>query len=824
MNTRRYLFLLMLSVSVLLGFTSGHGQTVSATDSTSCNTTAWPYELSELEPHPDMFFGRLDNGFRYILLKNQHPKGRTAVLLNVNAGSLHEEFSENGIAHFLEHMLFNGSTHFQPGELVDFFQDIGMSFGGDTNAYTTYEDTVYKIILPTSDREMLGDGLLVMSDYARGALLEQTEIDRERGVILSEMNERGTASFRSYKARTRFSFDGTLLPQRFTIGRKNVLERVGRQELKRFYDKWYRPENMVLVMVGDFDRAISESLIEERFAAMQGADETFTCPDYGLVEHDGIKSFFHHEPELGYSTVSIEIVKNITPENDSFSYQVQNLHRYMAARIINFRLEQELELPDSVLSSGRFYFGSTLDRYHQSAIIAQTAGENWREALAVLNRIVNQAIEFGFTVEETEMVKNELTSHLRRAVQTKGSQNSLNLANNIVNSINSNRVFQSAEQEKDLYTQPILQTTAAELHQVVREEWQADMRLVAVIGDAEISGDDPTAVIKKHYLALQQLEVISRVDEKIPSFPYLPARQPVAPVKQEYLKIPDATRYSYSNGTVLNLKKTSFKENSISMAIHFGDGEKSLPAGGMSLLAEAVINGSGTGTLKESEIDMLLASSSIRYRFHVGDEAFRLSGKALTSDIEILFQVFQSLLLDPGIRGDIYQAAMKRFELMYNGLKGDISGAAMLYLDPFFAGNTLTHGLPAEEKFKALTLDDLREWLVPQYENSPLEITIVGDFDETDMVSFCSKYFGSLPKKEYSNTKPTVLPRFPVGETYEKLMNLDQDKGFVRMAWLTEDYWDIKRTRRLNLLASIMDERLRKLIREKSGTVTHLLL
>jgi len=817
MNARSYLFSTILVVVVFLGFTGSLVKADGAKDKTSCTTAAWPHEGSDLDPHPGMVFGRLDNGFRYIVLKNQYPKDRTALLLNVNVGSLYEDFSENGIAHFLEHMLFNGSTHFEPGELIDFFQDIGMSFGGDTNAYTTYEDTVYKIILPASDSEMLGDGLLVMSDYARGALLGQEEIERERGVILSEMNERDTASFRSYKARTRFSFEGSLLPQRFAIGRKDVLERLNRQELKKFYDTWYRPDNMVLVMVGDFDTGLAESLIQERFATLQGADEKVLCPDYGTVNHEGTKAFFHYEPDLGYSTVSIETVRNHTPQNDTFSYQVKNLYRYMAARIINFRLDQERERADSVLSSGRFYFGSTLERFQQSAIMAQTAGTTWREALAVINKLVNQVIKYGFTDEEMEMVRNEFVSHLQRALQTKDSQNSLDLAHSIVGSLNSNRVFQSPGQEKNLYTKLIMSATTDDLHQAFLDAWRPDMRLVAVIGDTEIDDDDPVAAVKNYYTGLAQQEVLARVNEKIPHFPYVPAMAPVKPEKQEYLQTAGATRYLYRNGTVLNLKKTLFKENSLSMAIHFGDGEKSLPAGGMSLLADAVINGSGTGSLKESELKMLLSGSSVRYQFHVGEESFRLAGQSLTTDSETLFQILQASILDPGLREDAFKTAMKRFDLMYKRMKGDVSNGSMLYLQPFFAGNTITHGVPAEEEFKALTIQELKAWLKPQFDNAPLEITIVGDFDQNEMVALCSRYFGPLSKRKYQFRKPTVLPHFPVGEKLEKTVYLDQDKGLVQMAWLTEDYWQIERTRRFNLLAAIIDERLRKLIREESG-------
>ncbi|MEE4166383.1 MAG: insulinase family protein, partial [Desulfocapsaceae bacterium] len=738
---RRFFISAILFLFVFSGFTHCYGASDIQESLETCVTRQWPHELSDLAPDSDIVFGRLDNGFRYVLKKNQQPKGRTAILLDVDVGSLYELDEESGIAHFLEHMVFNGSTHFKPGELVEYFQDIGMSFGGDTNAYTTYDNTVYKIILPSSEKKMLEEGLLVMRDYARGALLAEAEIDRERGVILSEMNERNTASYRIYKQSSMFTLDGTLLPKRFAIGRKDVLERVDRTQMKRFYDKWYRPENMTLVMVGDLEIKQAEEAIIRQFSSMKGSREPFSCPEYGTLNHSGIKSFYYHEPDLGHTSVSIGVLQNKQPENDSFSLQVKNLHRYMAARILNFRLDQEREDQDSIFSSARFSINSILDHYQHSAITAATGGENWKEALAGINRILNQAIEYGFTGEETAMVQDELISYLERAVQTKDSMESLDIARNIVSSLNNNRVVQSAVQEERAYTTVIKNTTEKDLHEALLELWNQDVRLVEVIGDARMSEEDPKEIIGAFYRNLQKEHISPRAVENTIEFPYLPPTDPVEPVNSVQLSSVDATRYFYANGTVLNLKKTAFKENSTSVAIHFGTGEKSLPKGGLSHLSEAVVNGSGTATLRESELSRALAGSSAQYRFGIGDESLRLAGSALSTDIETLFQLFQSILRDPGLRPEAYQAAMKRFDLMYKGMGNDINGGALLYLAPFFAGNNVTHGMVSQEEFRKLTLDDVKKWILPQFADAPLEITVVGDFEQSTIVELVSKYF-----------------------------------------------------------------------------------
>jgi zinc protease len=160
----------------------------------------WPHDHSDLNPDPAATFGRLPNGFRYVLMNNRRPENRVSLHLYVGAGSLNETDTQQGVAHFLEHMLFNGSTHFPPGELVRYFQSIGMQFGNDANAHTGFDETVYDIILPAGDEQNLKKGLLVVSDYAMGALLLEEEVQRESGVILSEMRSRDSTDYRTFEA------------------------------------------------------------------------------------------------------------------------------------------------------------------------------------------------------------------------------------------------------------------------------------------------------------------------------------------------------------------------------------------------------------------------------------------------------------------------------------------------------------------------------------------------------------------------------------------------------------------------------------------------
>ena len=203
---------------------------------------SFAHEHSDIQPDPAIRFGKLPNGLRYAIAANAEPKGRASLRLLVEAGSLHETEEQRGLAHFLEHMAFNGSVHYPPGTLIEFFQRMGMNFGGDTNASTSFDRTLYLIELADTKDATLAEGFRVFSDYAGGLLLQPAELDRERGIILSEKRARDSVSFRTFVAQFEQLLESTLFPKRMPIGLTEVIEKSPREQFVDFYDAWYRPE------------------------------------------------------------------------------------------------------------------------------------------------------------------------------------------------------------------------------------------------------------------------------------------------------------------------------------------------------------------------------------------------------------------------------------------------------------------------------------------------------------------------------------------------------------------------------------------------------
>ncbi len=803
-----FVVLLITVLAAVAGFSSAQDTKLN------CFSTQWPSQLSKLVPDTSLLRGKLDNGFRYVIKHNNEPENRVAIYLYVKVGSLYETDNQRGLAHFLEHMMFNGSKNFPPGSLVAYFQSLGMSFGGDTNAHTTHNETVYNIFLPNGSEKSLESGFLVMADYARGALLLDTEIDRERGVILAEKRARDSAGYRTNVASNNFSFRGTRYPLRMPIGVQKTLQEADRDLLKSFYDAWYRPENMILVVVGDMNPTLAKALVEKQFAKLSAVGPKPRCPDFGKLTHHGTEAFYHYEPELGQTNVAIQSFWDLPIENDSLELEKKQLLQIMGSMIINHRLERLQEQAKVPFAKASYHTGDIVNRIGYGSLFAQIDAEHWQEALTSLDRILRQATLHGFKENEIERVKKEILSQLDTGVLTTGSEDSRTIANRIIDHLNNNRVYQSAEQEKALYGPLTTGITVAELNQEFRESWSHNSRLISVTGDVTL-GEDGTEEIASVYSNATRQPAEALISGSMQKFPYLYPPPPVDPAPQtSYLQDIDVERLVFSNGLRVNLKKTQFEDNRIRIRADFGTGKQNETVAGMAMFTEGIINGSGSGKLAQSAIDEVIAGSSVQMSFKVDESAFSWTGSTLAKDFDLFSQVLYHLLLDVGFRKNIFTKVKEKYELLYQKISQEIEGALPLAIQPFLANYDGRFGLPPWADVAKLDYDELEHWAKPLIKPRDLEISVVGDFNRDDVVSVLEKYFSvfelSAPK---THASPPV--HFPVGKKLDVEVSTSVEKTLVVVAWPTDDFWDIHRTRRLHLLASVFEDRLRKIIREK---------
>lgn len=831
-RTRFLRIFLFFCVLATLGYTSAslareapassrQGSTEGSTSISTklCISKGWPHAQSDLKPDPSLIFGTLENGLRYVLMPNHEPKGRVAMYLDVQSGSLHETEEQRGLAHYLEHMLFNGSTHYPPGALVEYFQSIGMDFGGDTNAHTFYDETVYKLLLPNGKEKTLHDGLVVLMDYAGGALLLEDEVDKERGIILAEKRTRDSASRRVTKKSTEQGLAGTLIAQREIIGLDEVLKTADSALLRQYYETWYRPENMILVAVGDTDLDLLEQLIKKQFSSLQAKAPAPPCLDFGRVAESGTEPIYLFESDLGYTQVSLESVWNVELPQPTKAEALLDLKKYVAQAMMDNRLQHLVNQAKSPMTRAGFSSGVFLRRLGYTSLDARTSPANWAQTLETLTTALRQALDFGFVASELSRAKKEILTHLKKEVQVAESRESQDLVSRIIRSLNDHEVFLSPAQELALLAPALEKMTLAEVNQVFGEMWHA-RRLVKVMGNTELNTEEglsPEETILKTLQKAGQAEVTAWVQDKEAVFPYLPLPEVQGEVA-EHISYKDiaAERYVFQNGLVLNVKHTDFEPNEIRVTAVLGHGRLAETKPGLALLAEMLLPESGVGGLTKEQLKEVLAPYSAHVHFQIEADSFQFQGKGLKSESELLFQLLYTHLADPAFREEAFARGMERIRQTYAQMESSVEGMMHLQGERFLADGNLRYGAVPLELLDKITVADIEHWLRPVFQQSGLEISVVGDFEQKEIVDLVGRYFAGQARKGVQQLKGEQIA-FPSGQSLSLPVTTHSEKGMVTVAWPTDDFWDISRTRRLNMLASVLDDRMRKLIREELG-------
>jgi zinc protease len=786
----------------------------------------WPQDHTDIAPDPDLHFGKLDNGMRFIIKENHTPRDRVSMHLFVQAGSLLEKSDEQGMAHLIEHMLFDGSTHFDPGELVKFFQRIGMQFGPDANAHTGFTQTVFDVVLPKGDAQSLSDGLLVLRDYADGALLLPEEVKREKKVVLAEMRSRDSAQFRTYKAALQFELPGLLIGHRFPIGQAGIIKKMDCGMLRQFYRTWYRPERMILVIVGDLKYESVLPLIRTRFGNLEAHAPAQLPPAVGSMKHQGLEAFYHHEEESGMTQVSIETVVQQPEPRDSMAFRKSETISQLAGAMIQHRLDALTQSANSVITDADIGAGYYLQRIKYAQIEADCKPNDWQQALAEIEQTLRKALVYGFTPSELQRVKKDFKAQLLKAVQQERTRDSNELAREILSDLEDWRVYQSPDQRWQMLA-PFLGTISlSQIRQMLMHSWNGGHRLLLVTGNADLSSDTklPTEQIKTAYLVSSHEAVHPDVEEKAAKFPYLP--DPVASgtiVQRRHLKTMGIEQVTFANGFSLNLKPTRFKENQVKVALAMGCGEACEPAGlpGLSKMAEGVIDESGFGALNRIELAKALSGRLAEIEFDVREDMILVKGVADRSELPLLFQLLYTFVEDPGIHEDARRLVMKRFEQEYKSMPHSVDGMMQLRVQNFLAGGDPRFGAPPLVKLEQCSNQEIKTWLKSQMKLKSMELAIVGDFNPGEAEKLAALYFGSL-KATGEKSAPSMAarktgPEFPRGQSLHLAIASNIPKALVVVAFPTEDFWDIRRTRRLNVIAELFSERLRRRIREKMG-------
>jgi len=779
------------------------------------------HENSDIPADPAVTWGLFESGMRFAILPNAEPPGRVSVRLYVDAGSLMETEDQRGLAHFLEHMAFNGTESFAPGEMIEYFQRLGMGFGNHTNAHTSFHETVYKLELPKNTDEMLDEGLNLIRDYADGMLLLPDEIEDERGIILAEKRSRDSVQWRTFVEEMKFVFPDHLISQRMPIGVEEVISTAPRERFVEFYENWYTPNRMVLVVVGDIEVDPVKALLEKHFADMPYREKR-QLPDLGKVSQRELAAHYHFEDEAGETSVSIESLTPRVDPPDNTERRARDLRRSIASAIVNRRLERIAKREDSPISSARMHAGDFFDLNFAlyGAISADCKPEDWEESLILIEQELRRAIEHGFTEAELTEVKANLLNQSENAAEQMATRRSRNLADMIVSRIGARRVFTSPADDLIRVEKELASVTAEECQAALAALWNdANERLVSLSGNAEV--DDALNRLIETYRESASLPVDPPEEKDAGAFSYRELPEAGAIAESTEIEDLEVTQLRFENNVRVNLKVTDFEDETIHVRVRIGGGRITEPKDqpGLSFFTSSVFDNGGLAAHSLDDLKQIFAGQSVSVGFGVDDDAFTIGGTTNSDDLRSQLLLMRAYLTNPGYRDEAVVEFRRSLDYIFQQIERTPGGFAQDEVASFLHGGDPRFGYPDRETLEALTMEDVKAWLADPLARDYLEMTVVGDFDLQSTIELIAGTFGSLPKRaaEKPGYEKERIVTFPgsTKKTFEFPSEIP--KAMTVVHWPTTDIFAINETRRLGMLGAILDDRLRVRVREELG-------
>ena len=813
--------LLLLIPALTLGACSqpaAGGQTITQD---SAGIRAWPHESSDIQLDDRIHFGNFDNGLRFAWVSNPEPNDRCYLRLHVNVGSLAETGPEQGMAHFLEHMAFNGSENFEAGTLIEWFQDHGMNFGADTNAHTSFSETVYKLDLPHSDEKTLREGLTVMKDFAFGLLLEEKEVEAEKGVIDGEERERDSAQYRMFLEQIDQMFAGTRYKDRIPIGLKRTRDAFSAKSVRAFYEKWYRPDNMTLVLVGDLGDRNPESLFADYF-------KNVTCPAIPLPEEPDTGkpenysfSFSIHEEEIPTVSVSYGVMSEWNEKPLTIAQSVSELPLEYAYSMLNTRFAELVKKEGTPFMSASASQSEVFDIFEDNSLNITSAPEKWSAAFGVAEQELRRALKFGFQDAELDEIRAGALRGLDEAVERESTAHSRSILNSILSAAENEFVPTRAKWRKDIYRPAIEALTVGDCHEALKATWDREDYSITTAGNLDL-GEKAKDQLRTALLNSKQVEVNAGAEISVSQFAYASSRENSGGIiSSEEVGDLDFEHIRFENGVSVNIKKTDFKENQILILLNSGEGRLSLEIekNALAWVGERVFNSGGLGAHSDDDLRRLLAGKQVGVSFAMGEDRFSLSGSTTMEDLGLQFELMCAYLSDPGWREDGLVQLRRAVPQIFESLKHQHGGPLALKFLPALFDNDPRFGLPTQDGILEVAMEEIRDWLAPILADGAMEVTVVGDLDMEETKALVAQTFGALnPRKELKHWKERRnVPETATGLRKDYTIQTQVPKSLVFIIYPASDGMDASRRRGMSMLGTVLDDRLRLEIRERLG-------
>lgn len=774
---------------------------------------------------PQVKVGKLANGLTYYIQKNGKPARKLELRLVVKAGSILEDDDQQGLAHFTEHMAFNGSTNFKKHELVSYLQSIGVGFGADLNAYTSFDETVYILPIPTDRSENVDKAFLVLRDWAQGLTLNAADIDKERGIILEELRLGKGAADRMNKVLLPKMFNGSRYARRLPMGQETILATFSHAALKRFYQDWYRPDLMAVVAVGDIDPAVAEKMIESHFGTLKNPAVPRVREYAPIPVRAETEALVITDREASSNALMIRYPVQEVEDTASFAGYREKLVDALFSGMLNQRMQELAQQARAPFMGGSSSSGRITSRYKSYTSFAALGKGGAAPAILALVQVNERARQFGFSAAELERVKKGMMRNYERAYNERDKTDSASYVGEYVRNFLEQESIPGIENEYNYVRELIPAITLDEMNRYARATIPADSaKLVVYMGSSKADTPAPSgAHLLASVAAAERASVSAHADKAVAASLMAQPPKGGAIVAESLDKALGLTRLTLSNGVQVILKPTDFRNDQVIMsASRFGgqmlfDEKDTFNA----RYANAFVATMGVKDYSPLDLQKILAGKTASVRTGLSNYTDNVNGSAGSADIETMLQLLY--LQFAGVRRDedLYKSYLdKQVEAARNLMSQPESVFRDTVLATMYNKHPRVMRAPRPEDFSGLSLDRIVAIYKERFSSAKgLTFIFVGSFDVAAIKPLLATYLASLPTPDIAVAYRDAGVRPVRGVVRKEVRSGSEAKSSISINFSGDADFSEQEQLRFYAMLEVMNIRITDILREKLALI-----
>ncbi|MCA0232272.1 MAG: insulinase family protein [Bacteroidetes bacterium] len=772
---------------------------------------------------PKVRYGKLPNGMTYYIRKNEEPKKRAELYLINKVGAIQEEDKENGLAHFTEHMAFNGTKNFPKNELVSYLQRAGVKFGDDLNAFTGQDQTVYQLPVPTDSADIFNKAFVVLEDWAHNITFEGAEIDKERGVILEELRGGKGAQQRMRDKWLPILVGDSKYGKRNIIGTEDILKNFSHETIRNFYKTWYRPDLQAIAAVGDFDIDQVEKIIKQRFGAIPKAVKPRPLGKFPVADFKGTRVAIVTDPEQPYMLAQV-ITKLPKAEEKTLGDSRESIKRNLFNQMLQARLQEQTQQANPPFLYGGAGYGGFIGDYDSFINIAVAKDGNLERAVKAVLDEGARVKKFGFTATELDRTKKQLLTATEKRFKERDKTKSASYVNEYMGNFLEESPIPGIEFQFEFVQGQLDGITIAEINALANKYLIADNRTVLVLASEKDKAKLPTEATILEWINTAGKDVTAYEDKVVnkPLIENLPAAGRTVSTKQ----IPEigVTELTLSNGVKVVLKPTDFKNDEILIGARSQGGtslydEKDYMSAGM---ADAVVEESGIGEFNTPALKKYLTGKVANVSPFVGENEEGFSGNCSPKDLETALQLVYGYFTKPRKDDDIIKGFLTSQRSAIQNRNASPSPEVVFQdsLSRILGNNNFRRQPISVERWDMINPDRAYQIYKERFADaSDFTFFFTGSFKVDEVKPLLEKYLGALPSQNKKENFRDLGIRTPSGRLDKKVYKGIEQKSQASLIFSGDYVYNEDNNWQLDALEEILNIKLIEVIREKESGV-----